>query len=497
MEKDNSNNKSAAKVTAIALCSVILAAAVGVGVWKVILPKNSVSTDNTAVNGEISQNEQDFSSRSTTNSVLYSSQASSRSETSHTASVKSKSEPSEVSSKKTSSKKSSSATSSQSKKESSKSSSSQTSSNNASRVTSTAAYTEYYDPHPVETVSQNTTSVVEPVEPEIDEPIVEPEVVYYEEFDEYGRLYIDTDTLNGQKAAAITFDDGPSDYTAQLLDGLKARNVHATFFIVGSRAEIYPDIVRRVADEGHQLGNHTYSHPVMTSLYEYSWRNEIDVTDSIITNICGKTPTAFRPPYGSFSSYMAASINKTFTVWSVDTLDWQTRNAVSVKNAMVDQCRDGKIILLHDLYKTSVDGALAAIDVLQSEGYVFVTVDELLTRYGYPISNTAHYSQYPVSQTVLRERPKEDTDSVTDTETDTDTETNTETNIDSETDTEENTDIVSDNDTDSTEDSETDSAEELQDTEDNVEDDNTVQDSENKMHTARLSFNIQKNILFS
>ena len=492
MKTNDTNSKSSAKVTAIALCSVILAAAVGAGIWKVILPKSPVQTDTAAVNGVISQDEQTVSYDTDTNTDILVSQVSSFSETSHTASINSKTVSSETSSKKTSS-----AVSSDKKKVSSKVVSSQASSSVSSTSSTAVTYTEYYyDPHPVDTVSQYTdNNYVEPVEPEDDEPIVVPEVVHYEEFDEYGRLYIDTDTLDGKKAAAITFDDGPSDYTPQLLDGLKARNAHATFFIVDSRAEKYPDIVRRVANEGHQLGNHTYSHPVMTNLYEYSWRNEISVTDSIIENICGKTPTAFRPPYGAFSSYMAASIDKTFTVWSLDTLDWQTRNAYSVQNAIIDQCSDGKIILLHDLYKTSVDGALAAIDVLQSEGYVFVTVDELLTRYGYPISNTAHYSQYPVSKTVFREKPIEDTDSETDTITDNDTDTQTDT--DTLTDTEENTDTETDTEetdtVDDTEDTETEST--TEDTEDNADDDETDHESEYNIHFARKNYYMQTKVI--
>ena len=492
MKSNNSKNNTSAKVTAISLCSVILAAAVGMGIWKVILPKTAVQTDTAAVNGVISQNVQTVSSDTDTNTDMFVPQVSSFSETSHTAKKKKKTVSSETSSKKTPS-----AVSSDKKKESSKASYPQSSSAVSSASSTTVTYTEYYfDPHPVDTVSEYTdNNYVEPIEPDSDDPIVVPEVEYYEEFDEYGRLYIDTDTLDGKKAAAITFDDGPSDYTPRLLDGLKARNVHATFFIVGSRAELYPDVVRRVADEGHQLGNHTYSHPVMTNLYEYSWRNEIAVTDRIIEDICGKTPTAFRPPYGSFYSYMAATIDKTFTVWSLDTLDWQTRNAYSVQNAIINQCSDGKIILLHDLYKTSVDGALAAIDVLQSEGYVFVTVDELLTRYGYPIANRAYYSQYPVSQTVFREKPVEDTDSETDTLTDTDTDTQTDTdtitdteeNTDTEPDTEETDTVLDTEDTENTDDTET------QDSEDSADDD--THNSEYTVHFARMSYYIQTKVL--
>ena len=178
MKSNNSKNNTSAKVTAIALCSVILAAAVGMGIWKVILPKTAVQTDTAAVNGVISQNVQTVSSDTDTNTDMFVPQVSSFSETSHTASADSKIVSSETSSKKTSS-----AVSSDKKKESSKASSPQSSSAVSSASSTTVTYTEYYfDPHPADTVSEYTdNNYVEPVEPEDDEPIVVPEVVHYEE----------------------------------------------------------------------------------------------------------------------------------------------------------------------------------------------------------------------------------------------------------------------------------------------------------------------------
>ena len=298
-----------------------------------------------------------------------------------------------------------------------------------------------------------------------------PEVVeytYYERYDESGRLIIDTDTLDGKKAAAITFDDGPSVYTRELIEGLNARGAHATFFTVGSNAERFPELVQMMADGGHQIGNHTYSHPVMTSLGEYYWRGEIDAADAAIRSACGQTATAFRPPYGAYTGYMAATVPKTFTIWSVDTLDWKTRNFYSVRSEIITKTTDGSIILLHDLYKTSVDAALSAIDVLQNEGYVFVTVDELLTRYGYPISNTAHFSQVPVWNTVPAPKPAPvETDTSTDTESDIDTDSELFTDSDIETDTETDTEII--------EETDSEAAEIVTDTEENTD---TSEDSE-------------------
>ena len=349
----------------------------------------------------------------------------------------SKTESKKDTSSKASSSKASSAKVASSKASSSKASSSAPAAHNGTAAAAPASNT-------AAPVSDPPASAPQPVQQEYVEPVPET-VVVTEEFDDQGRLIIDTDMLDGKKAIAVTFDDGPSIYTQSLVEGLNARGAKATFFMVGSNADRYPELVRFIADSGHQIGNHTYNHINMTSYSEYTWSNEIAITDAAIERACGQTATAFRPPYGSYSKYMASVVDKTFTVWSVDTLDWKSRNTDSVRSNMLNYCKDGSIVLLHDLYKTSVEGALQAIDILQQQGYVFVTVDELLTRYGYPISNTPHFSQYPVSKTVQRivepepiEEPETDTSTeITEPieETDTDTETETETEIDTESDT--------------------------------------------------------------
>lgn len=220
-----------------------------------------------------------------------------------------------------------------------------------------------------------------------------------ERFDADNKLIIDTDTLDGKKAIAITFDDGPSEYTAELISQLDSRSAKATFFMVGSNVSKYPEAVNMMVSGGHQLGNHTYDHTDIAALSGSSVTDTIARTDSELLNVCGQKSTAFRPPYGSYTESQAKALDKTFTLWSLDTLDWKARNADKVKAQIVNNARDGSIILLHDLYKTSVDGAVAAIDELQSQGFVFVTVDELMTRYGYPINPGAHSAQYAVYET--------------------------------------------------------------------------------------------------
>ena len=221
-----------------------------------------------------------------------------------------------------------------------------------------------------------------------------------ERFDADGKLIIDTDTLEGQKAIALTFDDGPGEYTSTLIEGLNERGAKATFFMVGSCVEQYPEVLPQMVNGGHQLGNHTYNHTDITTVTHQEMSDQIAKTDTAVYQACGQLPTAFRPPYGSYNAETNKAINKTITMWSVDTVDWNLKSSNAVKDAIVSQCKDGDIILMHDIYKNTVDGALAAIDELQNKGFVFVTVDELLGRYGYDIEKgKAHASQYAVYET--------------------------------------------------------------------------------------------------
>lgn len=222
-----------------------------------------------------------------------------------------------------------------------------------------------------------------------------------EQFDADGKLMIDTDTLDGSKAVALTFDDGPGEYTEMLLDGLAERDVKATFFMLGSCVEKYPNAVYRMCEEGHQLGNHTYNHVDIAALTKKEVLDQIKKTDDAVFDACGEYPTAFRPPYGSRNeSTDALAEDKIITLWSVDTVDWKTKNSSDVKKSIISSCNDGDVILMHDIYKSTVEGALAAIDELKEQGYEFVTVNELFARYGYEATTgEPHYSQYSVYET--------------------------------------------------------------------------------------------------
>jgi peptidoglycan-N-acetylglucosamine deacetylase len=182
---------------------------------------------------------------------------------------------------------------------------------------------------------------------------------------------------------AMTFDDGPHPVlTPRLLDMLKARGLKATFFLIGQNAAEYPDIVRRIAAEGHEIGNHSWSHPQLTKLSPAAVREEISKTSSTITEIIGKPLLVMRPPYGATSSYINHWINREFgmkvILWSVDPLDWKFRNSTRVENQILAGAHPGAIILSHDIHATTVAAMPGVFDSLLAKGYKFVTVSELI-----------------------------------------------------------------------------------------------------------------------
>lgn len=178
---------------------------------------------------------------------------------------------------------------------------------------------------------------------------------------------------------AITFDDGPSSrYTGRLLDGLKERNVKASFFLIGENAEENPVLVERIYKEGHLIGNHTYSHVQMTHLSEEAAVREIERTDQVISAITGEHVAYMRPPFGAWQRELEVRMEVLPVLWSVDPLDWTTENVDEIVSKVVTEVEEGDIILLHDCYASSVEAALRIVDILQKEGYEFVTVDRLL-----------------------------------------------------------------------------------------------------------------------
>lgn len=187
------------------------------------------------------------------------------------------------------------------------------------------------------------------------------------------------ETAAEKKPIALTFDDGPSGpWTPALLDGLKKRDVKATFFLIGKNAKKYPELVKRMYAEGHLIGNHTYSH---VQLDKVSWneaKKEVEKTDAIIYEITGAHTGFTRPPYGLWRKELEEKLNVLPVMWNIDPLDWETENTEEIVRKVVTEAEEGAIILLHDCYEASVKAALQIVDTLQDDGYRFVTVDELL-----------------------------------------------------------------------------------------------------------------------
>ncbi len=181
------------------------------------------------------------------------------------------------------------------------------------------------------------------------------------------------------KKIALTFDDGPHPcFTEQLLDGLKERGVKATFFVTGEHAELHPEVIERMENEGHLIGNHTYSHMQLRSGNREEFRKELIKTNEVISGITGEEVLYVRPPYGSWDKSFEEELNMFPVLWTVDPLDWCSKSVTGIASKVVSKAKENDIILMHDYYDTSVTAALKVVDELLEEGYTFVTVDEIL-----------------------------------------------------------------------------------------------------------------------
>lgn len=193
-----------------------------------------------------------------------------------------------------------------------------------------------------------------------------------------------TDTIAGipveeSPRIALTFDDGPNArYTPILLDGLKKRNIRASFFLIGENIEGNEDILLQMRKDGHLIGNHTWDHVQLDKIPAEKARLEIEKTNNRIYEASGIYPSYVRPPFGAWIKDMELSVTMLPVFWDVDTLDWQSKNIDSILSIAQKQVHDGSIILMHDGYQTSVDAALEIADLFTEKGYVFVTADQLL-----------------------------------------------------------------------------------------------------------------------
>ncbi len=186
-----------------------------------------------------------------------------------------------------------------------------------------------------------------------------------------------------QKYIALTFDDGPvTSNTTRLLDMLKRRNIKATFYVLGNRVQNNPSLVKRMVAEGHELGNHTWTHGKLTNMSDTKVRWELDKNRDAIVAATGIKPRTMRPPYGALSTRQRNWIFKEYgyptILWDVDPEDWKKPGISVVKDRILSKTRNGSIILLHDLHSVSVDAVPSTVDALLRKGYKFVTVSQLI-----------------------------------------------------------------------------------------------------------------------
>ena len=194
----------------------------------------------------------------------------------------------------------------------------------------------------------------------------------------------------GQKLVALTFDDGPNPpFTLQILDILDAYNVQATFFLIGKNVEAYPELARKIVERGHQVGNHSYTHPDLLKLDREQVAQEIDATTAIIRSATGVSPRVFRPPHGFRDPVVLEKARERYlqvVQWSVMARDWRRPGAQVIADRIVQKVKNGSIILLHDGDGVNHGGdrsqSVAATELiikkLHAQGYRFVSVDELL-----------------------------------------------------------------------------------------------------------------------
>lgn len=194
-------------------------------------------------------------------------------------------------------------------------------------------------------------------------------------FSEKGVLYRKIDKK--KKMVALTYDDGPSANTPKILDTLKKYDAVATFFVVGNRVSTYANTVKRAYGMGCEIGNHTYEHKILTRTDAAGIREQVSKTNAAVKNITGTDPIVMRPPGGCVNDTVKSQTGMPMILWSIDTLDWRTRNAASTKTAVLDHVKDGDIVLMHDLYEATANASTIIIPTLVERGYQLVTVSEL------------------------------------------------------------------------------------------------------------------------
>ena len=205
----------------------------------------------------------------------------------------------------------------------------------------------------------------------------------------------DINKFKNKKLIAFTFDDGPNfETTNKLLDNLDKYNARVTFFVVGNRVKTYEDTLKRAYDMGNLIGSHTYNHKNLFELDDNQIVDEIKKTNNVIKEVTGSNTLYLRPPYGNTNKNIKNLANMYNILWDLDTEDWKYKDKNKIAKYIIDNAHDGGIILLHDLYETSIDGALLAMEELSKNGYAFVTIEEMATLKGITLNKASSYFNF-------------------------------------------------------------------------------------------------------
>lgn len=179
------------------------------------------------------------------------------------------------------------------------------------------------------------------------------------------------------KMIALTFDDGPGKYTKELVDCFKKYNAHGTFFVLGQNAQIFEDEIKAEQEAGCEIASHTWDHPNLDNLGASAIAEQVKKTDDVIEKLTGSPPDLIRTPYGATSQTTKDTVKKPIIFWSIDTLDWKTRNTESTVNVVMEEAQDGDIVLMHDIHEPTKNAAIQLIPKLIDKGFQLVTVSEL------------------------------------------------------------------------------------------------------------------------
>lgn len=203
-----------------------------------------------------------------------------------------------------------------------------------------------------------------------------------------------------EKCVALTFDDGPGQFTDRLLDELKSEQAVATFFVLGKNVGKYPQSLERMVAEGHQIGSHTYDHKDITKLTAEGIEHEVQWTEDAIFEAAGVKPEILRPPYGAHGVVYDRLIPYPLVLWDVDTLDWKHHDPVKTVSIALDEVQSGSIILMHDIHESSVQAVPDLVAKLRAEGYTLVTIDQLFAGSEFESSKT--YDRLKLSSTAAQ-----------------------------------------------------------------------------------------------